>query len=446
MERTQKYANRLSAMIRKETVSSPEQTDESKFYDFHALLKADFPHLFSTCTVEDFSGSLLLRWQGQESKNPVCFMNHMDVVEATGDWKYPPFSGEIAQGKVWGRGALDTKSGLFAMLQAAEELIAAGFTPAHDIYFVSTRTEEVGGAHAQTIVSELLKRDILFSFVLDEGGMIVSEPMKGALGNYAMVGVGEKGYANLKFTAKGKGGHASAPPKNTPLVRLGRFMAAVEKKNPFQIYLSPTVSETFRVIGKGMKGGPVRFLLKHNRLFRPILQRVMPSVSPQAAAMLRTTLAFTMASGSNGANVLPEEASVIADMRYSHHQGLEKSVAAVKRIAAKFGVETEVLFSGAASILSDYSSSAFSLISEGIKKVFPQAAIAPYLMTAASDSRFFSGLSNNCLRFSPFVIDSAQLSSVHGVDENVNLDSLAPAVDFYKFVMQNTESVCKKRT
>ncbi len=441
MERTNEYATRLSAMIRKETVSTPNQTDISKFYAFHTLLKAEFPRLFSTCKVEDFSGSLLLRWQGKESKNPVCFMNHMDVVEATGDWKYPPFSGTVAEGRLWGRGTLDTKGGLFAMLQAVEELIAAGFTPARDIYFVSTRTEEVGGAHAQTIVSELLKRDIRFSFVLDEGGMIVSQPMKGALGNYAMVGVGEKGYANLKFTAKGKGGHASAPGKNTPLVRLAKFMAAVEKKCPFQTYLSPTVSETFRVIGKGMKGGAVRFLLKHNRAFRPVLKRVLPAVSPQGAAMLRTTLAFTMASGSNGANVLPEEAYVIADMRYSHHQGLEDSVAAVKKVAEKYGVETEVLFPGVSSSLTDYTSSAFALISEGIKKVFPQTAIAPYLMTAASDSRFFSAISDNCLRFSPFVIDNAQLGSVHGVDENVNLDSLAPAVDFYKFVMKNTESV-----
>lgn len=437
MERTQKYANRLSAMIQCETVSTPNQTDISKFYAFHALLKAEFPRLFSTCEVEDFSGSLLLRWQGKESKNPVCFMNHMDVVEATGDWHYSPFQGEIAEGKLWGRGALDTKSGLFAMLQAAEELLEEGFVPTQDIYFVSTRTEEVGGAHAQAIVQELLKRGIRFAFVLDEGGMIVTEPMKGALGNYAMVGVGEKGYANIKFTAHGKGGHASAPPKNTPLVRLGRFMAAVEKKCPFQTYLSPTVSETFRVIGKGMKKGPVRFLLKHNRAFRCILKRLMPAVSPQGAAMLRTTLAFTVASGSNGVNVLPEEAYVIADMRYSHHQGLESSVAAVKKVAEKYGVETEVLLPGVSSSLTDYTSPAFALLREGIQKVFPQTAIAPYLMTAASDSRFFSALSDHCLRFSPFVIDNAQLGSVHGVDENVNLKSLAPAVDFYKFVMQN---------
>jgi len=143
-----------------------------------------------------------------------------------------------------------------------------------------------------------------------------------------------------------------------------------------------------------------------------------------------------MASGSNGANVLPEEAYVIADMRYSHHQGLEGSVAAVKKVAEKYGVETEVLNPGVSSSLTDYASPAFALVSEGIQKVFPQTAIVPYLMTAASDSRFFSALSDSCLRFSPFVIDNAQLGSVHGADENVNVDNLAPAVDFYKFVMQ----------
>ncbi len=435
MERANKYANRLSAMIQSETVSTREQTDISKFYAFHALLKREFPHVFSTCKVEDFSGSLLILWQGQGGYSPICFMNHMDVVEGAGNWKYPPFQGEIAQGKVWGRGTLDTKGGLFAMLQAAEELLETGFVPAQDIYFISTCTEEVGGAGAQEIAKTLQSRNIRFSFLLDEGGMVVEEPISGAKGKYAMIGVGEKGYANLKFTAKGKGGHASAPGKNTPLVRLAKFMVAMEKKPPFRAVISETVSRTFRLISNGMRGS-TKFFLKHNRFFCPLLKKVLPLVSAEGGAMLRTTLAFTMASGARGANVLPESAFVVADMRFSHHQGFTQSVAAVKKIADRFDLTTEVISPGISSGICDYRSPAFMRLARAVEKCFSGVPAVPYIMTAASDARFFDGVSDACLRFSPFVIDKKQLKSVHGENENVNVGDLPLAVDFYKKLMQ----------
>ena len=120
--RAENYAAGLSRLIQAETVSVKKQTDKSKFYAFHEVLRAEFPTLFSVCEFEDFDGSMLLCWKGETDKDPILLMNHMDVVEASGNWTYPPFSGEIAEGKVWGRGTLDTKGGLWAMLQAGEEL------------------------------------------------------------------------------------------------------------------------------------------------------------------------------------------------------------------------------------------------------------------------------------------------------------------------------------
>jgi len=224
-QRTAEYAAQLSEMIRVETVSVKGGSDRTRFYALHQRMHELFPRLFAACEVEDFDGSLLLRWQGRGEGAPILLMNHHDVVEASGDWRYPPFSGTVAEGRVWGRGTLDTKGGLWAMLRAAEELIGQGFVPRQDVYFLSSCTEETDGSGADAISRELQRRGIRLGMVLDEGGMILPEPIGGARGTFAMIGLGEKGCADLKFIARSSGGHASTPGRNTPLVRLVGFAA-----------------------------------------------------------------------------------------------------------------------------------------------------------------------------------------------------------------------------
>ena len=436
--RTERYAQILSTLIQKETISVCGQKEMHKFYQFQNLLKETFPTLFFTAEKEDFNGSFALRVKGSGEREPILLMNHLDVVEATGDWKYPPFSGTIAEGKVWGRGTLDTKGGLFAMMQAVEELLAEGYAFDRDIYFVSTCTEEVGGEGGEVISKKFEERGLHFSMVLDEGGMVVRDPIAGAHGEFAMIGVGEKGYADLKFVAHSFGGHASTPPKNSPLVRLGKFMAAVEKKNLFRAYMSPMICEMFTRISKSMTGG-MRFVLGNAKRLKPLLVKIIPNVSEAANAMLKTTLAFTMAGGSDGTNVLPQEAWVVGNMRFSHHQGRDESIKVITDFAKKFGVETQVMELGFESPLSPYDSDAFRLIEKAIAKVYPNVKTTPYVMTGASDCRFMGRLSENCLRFTPFAIDDKQLSSIHGVDENVGVDCLVPAVDFYKYILTEKE-------
>lgn len=434
--RTAKYAEKLSRLIQTETVSMLNQTDKTKFYKFHDVLRENFPNLFGAGSFEDFNGSFLMRWQGKTDKEPVMLMNHHDVVEATGKWTYEPFSGKIADGKLWGRGTLDTKGGLWAMMQAAEELIGEGFIPERDIYFLSACTEETDGSGAEAVSKVLKERGLHFFMVLDEGGFILDEPIPGSKGKYAVIGLGEKGCADLKFIARSRGGHASVPPKNSPLVRLGKFMAAVEKKNLFVTQMAPVVHATFESLSSTMSG-PLKIVLGNSRIFKPLLVKVMPAVSGAAAAMLRTTVAFTMASGSEGTNVLPQEAWVIANMRYSHHQGGKASIEAISRFAKKFDIETVVLDGGVDSPVSDHRSDAYKLVDKAVSDVFPGVKTTPYIMTAASDSRFMWRVSENCLRFAPFSIDDDQLDGIHGINENVSLSALAPAVDFYRYIIKN---------
>lgn len=432
--RTNTYAQQLSSLIQIETISYDHQLDKTKFYRFQNALREMFPAIFSACEFEDFHGSFLLRWSGKSSDNPILFMNHQDVVEAPGTWKYPPFSGMIADHKLWGRGTLDTKGGLWAMLRAANELCEKGFVPNHDIYFMSGCNEETDGAGAEEISRTLQQRGIHFAMVLDEGGMIMQEPIGGANGTFAMVGMGEKGCVDLKFIARSPGGHASTPGKNTPLVRLGKFMAAVERTNLFKADISPAVTQMFKKISATMKQ-PLRFILGHPILFKPLLLKVIPSVSATAGAMLKTTIAFTMASGSEGFNVLPHEAWVIGNMRFSHHQGEKDSIGVIKKLAKKFDIETVVLEPGFTSPLSVHNTDAFHLIEKAISAVFPGVITSPYVMTGASDCRFMSRVSDHCFRFAPFQITDKQLDSIHGIDENIDLNALAPAVDFFKYIM-----------
>lgn len=432
--RTTQYAQKLSKMIQMETISQMGQTEIAKFYQFHDLLRELFPNVFKTCSFQDFEGSFLLHWQGKSSQSPILLMHHHDVVEAPGTWKYPPFSGTVADGKLWGRGTLDTKGGLFAMLQAAEELISGDYIPEHDVYFVSACTEETDGSGADKISATLQDENIRFSLVLDEGGMIVSEPIGGAKGDFAMIGVGEKGCADLKIIARSQGGHASRPGKNTPLVRLGKFMAEIERKKIFPVEMSSVVCSMLRKLSTSM-GYPLKLILGHPNFWKPILKRVIPALSLTAGAMMKTTLAFTMASGSEGTNVLPQEAWVIGNMRFSHHQGRDDSIESVIRIAKKYDLEVEILDPGFPSPLTDIHSNAYQLVEQAVCTVFPDVKTAPYLMTAASDSRYMSRVSDHCIRFAPFRISDEQMDSIHGLNENVDLSALAPAVDFYRYII-----------
>ena len=437
-EKRENYCETLSRMIRKETVSRYEETDHSKFEEFRDMLEELFPKLFEVCEKHRFQNGIALLWKGDDpGREPVLFMNHHDVVEATGEWKYAPFSGICAEGKLWGRGTLDDKGGLWAMLQAGEELAEEGFSPSGDIWFISTSTEETTGEGAAEIAEWFREKGIHFKMSFDEGGMILDDPISGVKGTFAMIGVGEKGSSDLKFIARSNGGHASTPEKNTPLVRLGKFMAAVDRGTLFQVQLSPTIAEMFRRVAPYM--GKLGLILGKPEKSAALIKQIVPRLSGTAAALFRTTIAFTMAQGSEGLNVIPQEAWVTGNVRYSHHQGQEGSLDALRKLAKKFDIEMEIISPGMTSRLSDYKGDAFRLAEDAVREAFPNVEPVPYIMTGASDSRFFDSVSEQCIRFVPFWINDQQLGSVHGINENVNIDTLEPAVCYYRYLITEVQ-------
>ena len=437
-ERAIKYGKELAQLIQKETISSRFDNDRTKFLEFHEILEEMFPNLHRSCEKHVFNGSLLYKWSGKGKSEPVLFMSHHDVVEATGEWEHGAFSGDIDErGRVWGRGTVDTKASLFCMLTAVEEMIVDSYVPECDVYIASSCTEEWSGEGAPKTVEYLKEQGLHFAYLMDEGGMIIEEPVGGVKGVYGMVGVLEKGYGDLKFVAKGQGGHASAPKKNTPLVRLGKFMVAVEKKSPFKNKFNPTVKEMFRRMAPNMTFA-MKLIFANMWLFEGLLKKLLPSISSAGGAMLHTTIAFTMAKGSEGLNVLPQEAYVTGNMRYIPHQDTDESIAIITEIAKKYDIDTEVIYKDYACPVVDYNNRPFHMIEEVAAEVYPGIGICPYVMTGGTDAKFYRDLSDNCLRFAPIYIDEQQYASIHGLNENVYQGTLPMGVDFYKKMIQKS--------
>ncbi len=437
-ERAVKYGEMLSEMIKKETVSFRNQQDRSKFYEFHRTLEELFPLVHEKCEKHDFNGSLLYKWHGKGSADPILLMSHHDVVEANGSWTHDPFGGHIDEdGNVWGRGAVDTKASLFCIFQSVEELIREGFVPECDVYIASSCTEEWSGEGAPETVRYLEENGVHLKLLLDEGGMIVENPIGGVRGTYAMVGIVEKGYGDVKFTAKGNGGHASAPTKNTPLVRLGKFMADVEKNYPFESRISRELEEMFFRLAPNMDF-PMKLIFANMNILKPFIVKIIPSVSHAAAAMMRTTLAFTQASGSDGTNVLPQEAWVVGNMRYIQHQPNEESIKIISGIAKKYDIETDVIYQAPPCPVVDYKGEEFRLVEETVNEIYPGVGVVPYIMTGGTDAKSYAPVCENAIRFAPLYISPRKYASIHAIDENISRETLPMGVDFYKTVIKKS--------
>ena len=423
-------AEKLSKMVQCDTTSFENQRDPERWEGFHRVLRELFPLVHERLEVTDIDGNLLYYWQGKNREKPILLMSHQDVVPAGGEWKHPPFSGTIEGGKVWGRGTSDTKCSLMAFLQAVEELLAEGYVPECDVYLSSSCTEEWGGDGCPKLVEEIRRRGVELFLVVDEGGGIVREPIGGIPGNFAMVGVFEKGCADVTFTARGKGGHASAPGKDAPIDRLSAFVLDV-KRYPFRKKLLQEVSAMFSRLS-AYCAFPLKLLLGNLWLFGPVLKLVLPSISATAGAMLKTTVAFTMSSGSQAFNVLPRSATVSANIRFIPHQGEKETLAILEKLARKHDLEMTVVSSNDFTEPVDIHGEAFRSVEAAIAETFPGLPAIPYVMTGATDARFYQAVCPSCVRFAPVIYGPEQMAGMHAPNENIEYNCLPGAVRLYK--------------
>ena len=252
---------RLRELIRIPTISRLE-VDETRwevFDDFIAAIERLYPRVHSALELELVAGhTALFRWPGAEAGEPSVLMAHYDVVAAEDSgWEHPPFGAELTgegdEQLIWGRGTLDDKGALVAILEAVERLLGEGHTPSNDVYLSFGHDEETHGSGAKAVAALLASRGIHLGLVLDEGGAIVEGAFPGVAGPVAAIGVSERGSAVVRLVVEQSGGHASTPPKLTATTRLARAVVRIGDR-PFRAGFNPAVMRMFAVLGGHAKG------------------------------------------------------------------------------------------------------------------------------------------------------------------------------------------------
>lgn len=428
----------LSRMIRKKTVSYAEEglADQSQFEGFRALLKELYPSVFERFESEIIGrNGLLLRLRGRGEAEPSVLMAHYDVVPANEqEWSVPPFEGRIHEGEVWGRGTLDTKCTVLGLLEAAERLAKEGFAPAGDLYLSLGGDEECMGSDASAIVDAFEKRGIRPAFVLDEGGAVVEGAFPGVPGPVAVVGTAEKGSAFVDITARGKGGHASAPPARQAVGVLSKALGRVLKK-PMPFTLTGPARDLFDTLGRHSTL-PYRLIFANLRIFSPILDLICRKTGGELNALVRTTAALTRLSAAEAYNVLPREVKAGLNLRLIPGDSVSRAAERLRHIIHDPDVEVSVRSGSEPSAISPAGGEAWQRLKAAIRATYPKAIVSPYLMVAASDSRHFCRVSKHVYRFSGMPLSKQQRGMIHGRDERVPLGLLPDLVRFYLRVMR----------
>jgi carboxypeptidase PM20D1 len=428
----------LQELVRIPTVSREEAgtTEWSEFTRFAVTLRKLYPLCHSRLereTVLDYS--LVFRWHGRSSTEPAVLLAHYDVVAAPPEgWKRPPFAGELSgKGKeelIWGRGTVDNKSSVVAILEAVESQLEAGLVPAHDIYLCFGHDEETHGTGASAIVDLFEKRGVNPVLVLDEGGAIVDDVFEQVAAPMAVVGVAEKGSATVRLTVDQSGGHASTPPQITATVRLAQAIIRLNS-HPFPTRLTPTGSDFLRILGDHAQGF-TGFLLRNVSWTRPLLLPILVRKSDELTAMLRTTQAVTVLEGGHAVNALPERVSAIINVRIAVNSSLELALKHMTGAIKDKRVRITVDSPGMPSAISPTSGFAWELLRSTIEKSFPGTIVAPYVQNGASDSRHFTRISSGVYRFTPFAMGRDVRDSLHARNERMLVSSFLDGIDFYR--------------
>lgn len=446
-------AQRLAGGLVFPTISylPPTPIDTQAFLDLHDYLRDSYPLVHEHLTRETVSElSLLFTWQGSDPALPAAvLMGHMDVVPVIPgteqEWEQPPFGGVIEGGYVWGRGAMDDKGGVFAVLEAVEALLAQGYQPARTIYLAFGHDEEIGGYNGAGKIAELLGSrgaDDL-AFVLDEGGAVLVGGLPGSDRSVAVIGTAEKGFLSLRLSVHGEGGHSSAPPPSTNVGILAAAITRLEE-NPFPTRLHGTVLDAVDYIGPELSFAP-RLLFANMWLFRPLVTRMMTR-APQMAAMVRTTTAATMFNAGIKDNVLPITATAVVNHRIAQGETIESVTARVNRVIDDERVEVEMADPAGAqgpSGVSDPDGPGFALLGKTVRQMMPEQdpIIAPFLVIGGTDAKYYSGRSDNVFRFFGAPLEPGDFGRFHGTGERMSIDSLAIGIGFLQQLIRNLDDL-----
>ena len=443
VEKNIEYVKKLSRMINCKTVWTHEDTNKQEFEKFYTTLEELFPNISKKAKKLTFGGGCFFYViEGKNAKKNILLMSHHDVVEGGDGWEIEPFLATEKEGYLYGRGTIDTKTPLFAELQAAEELLAEGYEfEGVNLYIGSSNNEEVCGDGMVLATAYFKEQGIRFDTVLDEGGAITEGQIPGVKCKSAVVAVHEKSRHMYRCTAKidtrGHGGFGGS--KDSAVERLCNFVAEVTKKRD-RIYKGnfyPEVKATFEGHVPYMTF-PMNLLFGNMGLFAPLIKKIMMGI-PAASAMLSTGLSFTtLAAGdTRDPQIRAKSAEVTMFLRCVREEDLEQGLEKIKRIATKYGVEIELIERDYCKP-TDFEGEAYKKVESLLHKNFPDVAVVPFLLTAGTDARRFTDVADNILRFAPIDLNKKQFATIHNANEHIGIQNIGECVMFYKDFIQMT--------
>jgi carboxypeptidase PM20D1 len=430
----------LSAAVAVPTVSRATGGAAGAFDALHVALRERFPRVHArlerTALGED---AVVFRWPGRDPAAPAVILSaHLDVVPVEpgteAQWTHPPFSGAVADGFVWGRGALDDKLAAVATLAAVESLLAAGHAPARDVWLAFGHDEEVGGGQgARNIAAWLGERGVRAEFLLDEGSAVVEGVLPGLTAPLALIGVAEKGLASFELTLQAEGGHSSMPPPHGAIGRLAAAVVRLEDR-PMPAELRGAASAMLDRLAPEMALTP-RAALANRWLFEPLLLRGL-ALHPASNAMIRTTAAPTIFTAGTADNVLAAQARAVVNFRVLPGDTLADVEAHIREVVADDEIAVRCLDRcWEPSSTSPLAGPGWDHVYAAIRWHWPHAVVSPSLVVAATDARHYAALTDRIYRFAPMHLADADRARLHGTDERVPVDDVATAVRFYQTVL-----------
>lgn len=438
-------AQRLAVALQCATVSTedPAHTADAEFARLATHLETSFPRVHAELTLTSFGHSRLYRWDGAEpGAVSAILLAHQDVVPADDAqrWTHPPFAGVVDDEFIWGRGAIDDKSRVLAVLEAVEGALAAGIRPRHTMFLAFGHDEEVfGDGGAVRMAEHLRDQNVRAQLLLDEGGVITDGVADGVDRPVASIMLGEKGYATVRLSVTETGGHSSMPGKQTAVGRLARAVARVQD-HPMPLRLTPVITDMLARMREAMPE-PRRRLLELTdtrglaRLTGPLVARIM-AAGPTTEALVRTTTAPTVISGGVKANVLPQSAEALVNFRILPGDSVAAVLAHCTRVIRDIGVAIDLVGPASEPSRVTEPGPAYDLVAELASSVVPGIVTTTGIVPGATDSRHYDGLAETRCNFAPIVVNAADLERIHGTDERISRLNYARLIEFNRRLIE----------
>ena len=423
---TERIDQNLSDMIRIQTVSTKENTYLDNMYKMHEYVLSRFMNIAKVCELKDYNGGMMIKWTGKtDHKKPLVLMSHLDVVPAKDEWEKDAFSGEVKDGVIWGRGAVDTKGPLSAELEAVDSLIKEGFTPEQDVYIISSSREEIGGDDVPDMVKDFEKDGIVPAIVIDEGGAVMDGVMPGMKGRYAMIALSER--ASTKILVKAK----SIPKKKPTEIRLADFTKATSKAKIGKRDFPPIVTEMFTTLAPYMPFA-LKYLFCNMKIFKGLLLKVLPLASAEATAMIGATISVTYPSDEYTKDLEIGENATIVNLMYTPFVDENECIEDIRKVAEKFDLTIEVVSERPTPQAEPLNTDAYKYVKEINDRIFDDVVTAPFALFGGTDARHFVGKADAVIRYAPIYITREEFKTFHHPNERIHSQSIYDAVRFYR--------------